>query len=83
MEIVIYKTSGCGFCNKIVELMERADLPYTSYMVGEDINRKEFKEKFPQAIGFPYVIIDGEPVGGLTETVKLFVEKGLVTSRKK
>ena len=67
----------------MIELMERAGVPYNSTLVGTEITREEFKELYPKAPGFPYVIIDDEPVGGLVETVKLFVEKGLVSSRKK
>jgi glutaredoxin 3 len=67
----------------MIELMERAGVPYNSTLVGTEITREEFKELYPKAPGFPYVIIDDEPVGGLVETVKLFVEKGLVSSKKK
>lgn len=83
MQITIYTTSGCIYCEKIKELMRRADVEYTAILVGKDITRKEFKIKYPFVSGFPYVIIDDEPVGGLVETVKLFVEKGLVSSKKK
>jgi glutaredoxin 3 len=83
MDITVFKIKGCGYCVKINELMERAQIEYTTIMVDDEITSEEFKEKFPNASGFPYVIIDGEPVGGLVETVKLFVEKGLVSSRKK
>jgi glutaredoxin 3 len=83
MNIHIYKTPGCGYCVKIIELMERAGVPYNATVVGKDITIEEFKELYPNASGFPYTIIDDEPIGGLIETVKLFVEKGLVSSRKK
>jgi glutaredoxin len=83
MNIHIYKTSGCGHCVKISELMSRADLEYTSTLVGRDITKTEFLSKYPEAPGFPYVIINDTPIGGLVETVKYFVENGLVSSRKK
>jgi glutaredoxin len=82
MEIQIYTTSGCIYCEKIKELMKRADLSYTQILVGKDITRQEFKQKYPFASGFPYTVIDGSVVGGLVETVKLFVDKGLVSSKK-
>ena len=63
--------------------MERANVPYMATTVGKDIPVEEFKSYYPTAKGFPFVVIDDEIVGGLTETVKLFVEKGLVSSRKK
>ena len=62
--------------------MNRADVEYTALLVGKDISREEFKTKYPHAAGFPYTIIDGEIIGGIIETVKLFVEKGLVSSKK-
>jgi glutaredoxin 3 len=83
MDIHIYKTNGCGYCIKIIELMNRANVQYKSYLVGRDLTIDKFKLLYPEAKGFPYVIIDGEPIGGLVETVKLFVEKGLVSSKKK
>jgi glutaredoxin 3 len=83
MNIHIYKTIGCGYCIKIIELMQRAGVPYHATVVGTDMTLQEFKEIYPRAKGFPYVIVDGEPIGGLTETVKLFVEKGLVSSKRK
>lgn len=83
MDITIYKTTGCGYCVKIIELMNRAGVEYTDYVVGKDLTLEEFKQKYPLAKGFPFVVIDNQIIGGLTETVKYFVEKKLVSSRKK
>lgn len=83
-QVEIYKTPGCGYCVKIDELMYRAHLIecVTEYVVGKDITIDAFKERFPESKGFPHVIVDGKSVGGLIETVKWCVEKGLVTSKK-
>ena len=43
----------------------------------------DFTAQFPDAKGFPYVLIDNEPVGGLVEAAKLFLDKGLVSTKKK
>jgi glutaredoxin len=83
MNITIYTTSGCVYCEKIKELMRRAKVEYTAILVGKDITREEFKMRYPFAQGFPYTVIDDNEIGGLIETVKLFVEKGLVSSGKK
>lgn len=82
MLIEIYTIPGCTYCVKAKELMERAELEYTQYVVGKDILRDSFKEQYPKATSYPYVVIDSEPVGGLVDTVKLFVERGLVSSKK-
>lgn len=83
MDITIYTTSGCTYCEKIKELMKRANVEATQILVGKDISLQEFKMKYPFASGFPYTIVDEKEIGGLVETVKLFVEKGLVSSKKK
>jgi len=83
MQIEIYSVLGCTYCLKAKELMERAKLDYTLHVVGKDITRDSFKERYPQATSYPFIVIDSEPVGGLTDTVKIFVEKGLVSSRRR
>ena len=82
----MYAQVGCKFCSNLEELFERADLEYTKIVVGQQSNQCPmdlFKEKYPEVIGFPFVVIDGEQIGGLVETAKLFLDKGLVSSRKK
>ena len=86
MKIKMYAQLGCKFCSNLEELFKRADLEYTKIIVGEQANQCSmdlFKEKYPEVIGFPFVVIDGEVIGGLVETAKLFLDKGLVSVRKK
>tara|TARA_B100000963_G_C22627339_1_gene673049 strand:- start:3103 stop:3357 length:255 start_codon:yes stop_codon:yes gene_type:complete len=84
MEVVIYTTEGCFYCEQIKELCRRANIEYTSHLVGtSSFTQKDFIKKFPLAQGYPYVIIDGEVIGGLVETARLFVKKGLVSSGRK
>ena len=83
MEIKIYTISNCDYCVKIKQVLERANLDYIQTVVGKDITKDEFKELHPSVRGFPFVIINGERVGGLMDTVKYLVEKGLVTSKRR
>ena len=82
MEILIYTTSGCFYCTQVKELMKRANLPYKMIEVSTMEDKQKFKVNNPKAVGFPYVIIDGEPIGGLVETARLLVQKGLVSGKK-
>ena len=82
MEIKIYTKPGCKYCMQVKELMRRAGFEYEEVYVTTDSLREEFYSTYPDAKTYPYVIIDGEPVGGLVETAKLFVQKGLVSSKK-
>lgn len=83
MDIQVYTISNCGYCGKVKQLLERAKLDYIQTVVGRDITREEFKELYPRITGFPYVLIDGESIGGLIDTVKYLVDKGLVTAKRK
>jgi glutaredoxin len=66
------------------ELIERANLEYTEilYQSLSGDEQEIFRKEFPDASSFPVAIIDGEYVGGLVPVAKLFLEKGLVSSKK-
>ena len=81
MNIKIYSTGGCFYCTKLKELFERANI--TDYKEQVCTSGDEIRVDYPEAKSFPYVIIDGEVIGGLVETAKFLVEKNLVSSNKK
>ena len=82
MEILIYTTSGCFYCDQAKKLCERANVDYQTKEVGVDIPREDFTKLYPHVTGYPYVIIDGKELGGLVETAKLFLKEGLVSVNK-
>ena len=81
-DIVIYTMKGCGHCDRIKELLKRAEVQYSEKKLDVDFTVKELFEQFPQVTGYPVMVIDGEYIGGVVESVKYFVEKGLVSSKK-
>jgi glutaredoxin len=81
MNIKIYTKPGCKYCTQVKELMQRAGFEYEEINCDTKNARMQFYTDHPDAKTYPYVIIDGEPVGGLVETAKLFIQKGLVSSR--
>ena len=80
--ITFYSTDGCFYCEQMKLLMERASLDYNEIKVTKD-ESDAFLKKYPNAVGYPYVIIDGKEIGGLVETAKKFVKEGLVSSGKR
>ena len=52
------------------------ELDYSSVVIGKDMTKSQFEIEYPDAAGFPYVIIDDEKIGGLHEVVKYLVDKG-------
>lgn len=83
MEIKIYTNKGCGYCKKAKELCERAGLEYTEYRLNQDITYEEFKELFPSQTSFPQLVVDEQPIGGLTSAVRYFVENKMITKSTK
>lgn len=79
MKITVHTIDGCFYCDQLKELLRRADLSAEIILV-ED--KAEFASKYPNAKGYPWVIIDDEEIGGLVDTASLLVKKGLVSSRK-
>ena len=82
MDIKIYSAEGCFYCEQMKELCKRAEVDYEYVTVEKDITKDEFVALFPNALGYPHVIIDGEELGGLVEAAKYFIKEGLVSARK-
>lgn len=83
MDITAYTLPGCGHCKSLRELFLRANVEYTEIAVKKDIPLETFTKSFPDVENFPFVVVDDTPIGGLVETVRLFVKQGLVSSSKK
>ena len=78
MKILIYTTPGCSYCETVKELMRRGELKYTHRIIDKDVKKEKFSNKYPNASGFPYVIIDGKEIGGLQQTAEYLVKvKGM------
>ena len=67
MEILIYTTSGCFYCDQAKKLCERANVDYQTIEVGVDMTREDFTKLYPHVIGSPFVIIDGNEIGNLVD----------------
>ena len=82
MEITIYTSQGCQWCDRMKELMKRADQKYTEYLWQEidGDTQEQIVRQFPDIKSFPVAIIDGEYAGGLIEVAKKFLSDGLVSS---
>ena len=81
MKIKVYTHPTCYYCEQLKELFKRANI--TDYEEQVCSSGDEVRVDYPDATSLPYVIIDGEVVGGLVPTAKILMEKGLVSSRKK
>ena len=95
MNIKMYGSKGCYYCEQARELLKRASLDYTYLEVipktevpGPEkppegyIWREDFLREYPGVNGYPYILIDGKPIGALIELAKHLVKEGLVSARK-
>ena len=58
--------------------MKLAELSFVEYKLGEKFDRKSFYGEFGEGSTFPQVVVDGNKLGGCTDTVKYLQEKNLV-----
>ena len=87
MEIIIYSQDGCFYCDQMRQLCDRAEVKYKEIKVveyaDEGMLKNKFLEEYPDCSGFPWVVIDGEEIGGLVDAAKYFIKKGMVSAKRK
>ena len=74
----IYSKDGCPYCEKIEEVMKLAKLSHVIYKLDEDFNKDGFYGQFGEGSTFPQVVLNGDNLGGCTDTVKYLKEKSMV-----
>ena len=78
MNFTIYSREGCPFCERIIKFLELGNFKFVEYKLDEDFNRFEFSEEFGGNATFPQVTINGQKMGGCTETVKYLREHNMI-----
>ena len=74
----IYSKDGCPYCEKIAEVMKLAKLSHVIYKLDEHFTKDGFYGKFGEGSTFPQVVLNGDNLGGCTDTVRYLQEKSLV-----
>ncbi len=69
--VVVYTTEPCGFCRTAKALLQSRGVPYAEINLAKDpTGRAELVERTGM-MTFPQVVIDGEPIGGFQELLRL------------
>ena len=74
----VYSKDGCPYCEKIQEVLKLAGLNYVTYKLGKNFDKEGFYSEFGEGATFPQVVLNGEKLGGCSNTVKYLQEKQLV-----
>ena len=74
----IYSKDGCPYCEKIQEVMKLAKLSHVIYKLDEHFTKDGFYGQFGEGSTFPQVVLNGDNLGGCTDSVKYLKEKSIV-----
>ena len=74
----IYSKDGCPYCEKIEEVMKLAKLSHVIYKLDEHFTKDGFYGQFGEGSTFPQVVMNGDNLGGCTDTVRYLQEKSIV-----
>ena len=74
----VYSKDGCPYCNKIEQLLELSGLNYVIYKLDKNFDKQSFYGEFGEGSTFPQVVMNGQKLGGCSDTVKYLQEKQLV-----
>ena len=77
MQITIYTKSNCPNCVSAKQLLKSKGLEYYAINIETDAERELFFINHPMARQFPYILIDGQRVGGLAGLQAALKQVGL------
>ena len=78
MNFTVYSKDGCPFCTKVVQVLQLAELKHVVYKLERDFDRESFYGQFGKGSTFPQVVLNGDNLGGCSETVKYLQENKIV-----
>ena len=78
MNFTVYSKDGCPFCTKVVQVLQLAELKHVVYKLERDFDRESFYGQFGKGSTFPQVVLNGDNLGGCSETVNYLQENKLV-----
>lgn len=68
--ILIYTKDDCSFCTLAKNLLAEKGMSYTESKVGKDLLREDFVSTFPDVRTMPFIIINGQKIGGYNDLVE-------------
>ena len=72
--IRIFSKVDCPYCDSAKSLLISKGFNYTEIIIGSDLTREQFVEKFPNVKTVPYIIIGNNHVGGYKQLVEFIGE---------
>lgn len=70
--VIIYTKDNCPYCVQAKMRFQAEGQEYTEMKIGVDLTREEFISIFPEVKSVPFIIIDGEKVGGYDKLIEWY-----------
>lgn len=70
--IIIYTKDNCPYCVQAKNLFTNKGQQYTEMKIGVDLTREDFMGLFPDVRTVPFIIINGEKVGGYDKLIEYY-----------
>jgi len=64
---MIYSRPDCLWCVNAKKLCKEKRQSHTEVIIGEDISVDDFKAKYPEVRGVPYIVIDENVIGNFLD----------------
>ncbi len=71
----VYSKDGCPYCDKVVQLLQFAELKHVVYKLGQHFTQEGFTDEYGVGATFPQVTFNGEKIGGCSDTIKFLREQ--------
>lgn len=77
-KLYVYSKDGCGFCDRLIQFLEKKDFPFEKFNLNTDYSANDFLGRFGRGATFPQVCTDRAHLGGMKDTIKYLHEQKLV-----
>ena len=74
MNIEIYTRDGCNRCVNLKKILQKENVEYKEYVIGENISREQVLEKYPDAKMLPIVVYESVKLADGDQLVKIIME---------
>lgn len=75
--VIIYTQEGCTFCDDAKQLLTNEGIAYSEFKIGKDLTKEDFKSRFPNQKTVPFMIADGNQIGGFQQLQESVTKKYL------
>ena len=78
MNFAVYSKTGCPYCDKVKEVLKLTNSKFVVYTLDQHFDKTAFYGEFGEGSTFPQVVVNGQKLGGCTDTVRYLQEQQLV-----